>query len=88
MWAYKVDIHNYFNSIPIPDLMPVLSRILGDDPELYSFFENLLSDDRALFGEDVIREERGVMAGTPTAPFLANVYSRERVSYMRDTPMT
>ncbi len=77
MWAYKVDIHNYFNSIPIPDLMPVLSRILGDDPELYSFFENLLSDDRALYGEDVIREERGVMAGTPTAPFLANVYLME-----------
>ena len=77
MWAYKVDIHNYFNSIPIPDLLPILCRILEDDHELYSFFENLLSDDRALSGDDMVREERGVMAGTPTAPFLANVYLME-----------
>ena len=77
LWAYKVDIHDYFNSISIPILMPILKDVLGDDPELYSFFGRLLEDDRALSGGAVIRENRGVMAGTPTAPFLADVYLME-----------
>ena len=77
LWAYKVDIHDYFNSISIPILLPILSRIFIDDPRLYSFFEKLLSDDRTYSGEKLVREKRGVMAGTPTAPFLANVYLME-----------
>ena len=77
MWAYKVDIHNYFNSISIPILMPILKDLLRDDPELCAFFERLLSDDRSLSGETLIRENRGVMAGVPTAPFLADVYLME-----------
>ena len=77
LWAYKVDIHDYFNSISIPILMPILKDVLKDDPELYSFFERLLEDDRSLSGNTVIRENRGVMAGTPTAPFLADVYLME-----------
>lgn len=74
LWAYKLDIHNYFNSIPIPKLLPMLQGVLADDPLLYSFFETLLSDDRVLSGEEVICESHGIMAGTPTSPFLANVY--------------
>ena len=77
MWAYKLDIHNYFNSIPIPRLLPILRELLSDDPQLYAFFERLLSDDRALRGGEIVREPRGVMAGTPTAPFLADVYLME-----------
>jgi len=77
MWAYKLDIHNYFNSISIPILLPILRELLADDPPLYRFFEQLLSDDRALAGGTVVREQRGVMAGTPTAPFLADVYLME-----------
>ena len=77
MWAYKVDIHNYFNSIPVSSLLPILSDLLADDPALYSFFERMLSDDRALNGETLVHENRGVMAGTPTAPFLADVYLME-----------
>ena len=81
LWAYKVDIHDYFNSISIPVLLPILSGIFKEDPQLYSFFERLLSDDRAMSGGEVIRERRGVMAGTPTAPFLANVYLMEADHY-------
>ena len=77
MWAYKLDIHDYFNSISIPLLLPMLRGLLADDPDLYRFFERLLSDDRALCGEALVREPRGVMAGTPTAPFLADVYLME-----------
>ena len=77
MWAYKLDIHNYFNSISITQLLPILSEVLADDPPLYAFFEQLLTDGRALSGGEIIKETRGVMAGTPTSPFLANIYLRE-----------
>jgi hypothetical protein len=77
MWAYKLDIHNYFNTIPIPQLLPILSEVLADDPPLYAFFEQLLTDGRALSDGEIIHEARGVMAGTPTSPFLANIYLRE-----------
>ena len=77
MWAYKLDIHNYFNSISVPLLLPILREVLADDLLLYTFFERLLTDGRALSNGDIVREERGVMAGTPTSPFLANVYLRE-----------
>ena len=77
MWAYKTDIHDYFNSIPIPRLLPILKGMMSDDPALYSFFERMLSDDRATVDGEVVRGRRGVMAGTPTAPFLADVYLME-----------
>lgn len=77
MWAYKLDIHDYFNSISIPVLLPILQELLADDPDLYRFFERMLTDDRALSGGELVRGPRGVMAGTPTAPFLADVYLME-----------
>ena len=74
MWAYKLDIHDYFNSISIPILLPKLRELFSDDPQLYGFFERMLIDGRALADGEVVRENRGVMAGTPTSPFLADVY--------------
>ena len=74
MWAYKVDIHNYFNSIPIDLLMPMLAELLADDLPLYHFLDQMLTDDRVVFNDQVIEEQHGVMAGTPTSPFLANVF--------------
>ncbi len=84
MWAYKLDIHNYFNSISIPLLLPVLKEVLADDEPLYRFFEAMLDDDRALADGEIIHEQRGVMAGTPTAPFLADVYLMEVDRYFED----
>jgi hypothetical protein len=85
MWAYKLDIHNYFNSISIPLLLPILSEVLADDPSLYAFFERMLTDGRARVGDEIISEERGVMAGTPTSPFLANIYLREVDHHFAET---
>ena len=77
MWAYKLDIHDYFNSIDIGILLPMLKEMLTDDPPLYSFFEKLLTTNLAISNGQVIEEHHGVMAGTPTAPFLADVYLKE-----------
>ena len=77
MWAYKLDIHDYFNSISIDILLPMLAELMADDPPLYRFFEKMLTDNRAICNGETIHESRGVMAGTPTAPFLADVYLKE-----------
>ncbi len=74
MYAYKLDIRNYFNSIDATLLLSDLKRLLADDQALYDFFFAMLTADTALYEGSVIEEKRGVMAGTPTSPFLANVY--------------
>ena len=84
MWAYKLDIHDYFNSISIDILLPMLEEIMSDDPLLYRFFENMLSDNRVVSGGETILESHGVMAGVPTAPFLADVYLKEVDRHFHD----
>ena len=74
MYSYKLDISNYFNSIDVPTLLPLLKELLSDDQTLYSLLESLLSDPRAIENGDVICEEKGVMAGLPISVFLANLY--------------
>ena len=74
LYSYKLDISNYFNSIDIPTLLPILRDLFSDDPQLYGFFEQYLSDQRVIEGGVVVCEQKGVMAGMPTAVFLANVY--------------
>ena len=54
-----------------------LKDLLADDPPLYAFFERMLTDDRALVDGTIVHEPHGVMAGTPTSPFLADVYLME-----------
>ena len=72
--SYKLDISNYFNSIDVPTLLPVLKELFADDSSLYSLFEQLLSDPRAIDNGDIICEKKGVMAGLPTSVFFANLY--------------
>lgn len=84
LWTCKMDISNYFNSISVPLLLEQLSGVLADDPELYRFFERMLSDERAEHEGEIVHEPRGVMAGVPTASFLANVYLMEMDHYFHD----
>jgi len=77
MWGYKLDIHNYFNTISIPILLPILQKLTEDDPLLYNFFEQLLNNNQAYFEGQIVEESRGAMAGTPISPFLANIYLTE-----------
>ena len=74
MYGYKTDIHNYFNSIEIDKLIPRLKLLLCDDPQMYYFLKEILSDRRVLWEGQVIFEDKGAMAGTPISPFIANFY--------------
>ena len=90
-WAYKVDIHNYFNSVPVPRLIPKLETAVADDPELLRFLRRLLEEPEVLEKGQPVTEEKGIMAGTPIASFYANLYladldeafEREGIPYAR-----
>ncbi|MBR1520292.1 MAG: hypothetical protein IJ635_03545 [Bacteroidaceae bacterium] len=84
MWAYKLDIHDYFNSISIEVLLPILAEVLSGDVPLYRFFEKMLTDNRVVYNGETMLESHGVMAGTPTSPFLADVYLKEVDRYFSD----
>ena len=77
MYSYKVDISNYFNSIPVDAMCGMLKNVLAGDNEVYDLLERLLTDRRVRDKGEIIAEEKGVMAGSPFAVFLANVYLME-----------
>ncbi len=77
-YCLKVDIQNYFNSVDVALLLEKLIFLKEEDVALYRLFEKLLLSGKCYeesgAGRQLITEHRGVMAGTPIAPFLANVY--------------
>lgn len=74
-YVYKVDIHDYFNSVDVGRLLPTLKGIMADEPETYSFIARLLEDPRATLPDGgVVTGKKGIMAGVPVSSFLANVY--------------
>ena len=74
-YVYKVDIENYFNSVDIEKLLPMLKEIMKDNEEIYSFIKNLLTDMRVkLASGEITDEQKGIMAGVPISSFLANVF--------------
>ena len=76
MYSYKVDIHDYFNSVPVSRLLPMLADALSDDPALYGFLSSLLCEEYVLERGVPLKEQKGIMAGTPVASFYANLYLR------------
>ena len=73
-YSYKLDVRNYFNSIDIELLMPIIKELLSDDLPLYDFLKQQLSNPRVYDDGDLVEEKKGVMAGMPYAVFLANVF--------------
>lgn len=77
-YCLKVDIQDYFNSIDVALLLEKLLFLKEEDTALYRLLDKLLQSDQCYeeSGAErrLITEHRGVMAGTPIAPFLANVY--------------
>ena len=65
---------NYFNSVNIDILSPLLKDAMKDEPELSNYLLMLLKDDRVYENGLLIREQKGIMAGVPTASFYADLY--------------
>ncbi len=80
MYGYKVDISNYFNSINVDILLKNLKTDLTDTC-LYSLLSSILQNKKVKYKDEILSEEKGAMAGTPTSAFLANYYIKEIDEY-------
>jgi hypothetical protein len=73
----RLDVSDYFNSIDPARLLRTLPARLADDEPLRRLLEATLLDDRVVRGGEVVTvAQKGVMAGTPLAPVLSNLYLR------------
>ncbi len=84
MYCCKMDVSNYFNSIKTEYLLPMLCEVFKAEPELYRFFEDMLTADAARENGIIISEQRGAMAGTPVSAFFANIYLGELDRYFAE----
>lgn len=83
VYCYKVDIHNYFNSMNTDILLQKLERVI-DDPSLMWFFRNIITRKKCIFEGKEIFEDMGGMAGIPISAFFANVYLMDMDKYFWD----
>ncbi len=84
MYSYKVDISNYFNSVPVGLLLDDLAAVTAEDPALFGFLRGLLAEPCALENGTPVTEQKGIMAGTPLSAFYANLFLRELDAYFHD----
>ena len=84
LYSYKIDVSDYFNSIPVDKLCSILDRTVTDDDKLLAFMKALLTEERVISGDDIICEQKGIMAGTPIASFYANLYLKDLDEWFSD----
>ncbi|MBE6150276.1 MAG: hypothetical protein E7162_00450 [Firmicutes bacterium] len=82
-YGYKLDIENYFNSVDTKILLKDLKKDL-DDQKLYKLFKLLLENKQIIYKDEIINEEKGIMAGVPISSFLANYYLKDMDKYFYD----
>lgn len=76
-YSYKLDVSDYFNSIPVSRLLPMVKNVLKNDERLYGFIRSVLEFPYAIYDGEPDASDRGVMAGVPISGFLANLYLSE-----------
>lgn len=76
-YVYKVDIHDYFNSIDPARIVPMVRNALAEEPLLCSLITGILENPLVYQGDELIAERKGIMAGVPVSAFLANLFLSE-----------
>jgi RNA-directed DNA polymerase len=72
-----LDVRDFFNSVPVEPLLASLPATVVDDEPLFRLLATTLREQRVRKGDDVVVEpHKGLMAGTPLAPLLSNLYLR------------
>lgn len=84
MYSYKIDIHDYFNSIDIEILLPLLKEVLEKEKQLYTFLKVILKSPYVEKDGKILKVQKGIMAGVPIASFLANLYLHEMDNYFAE----
>ncbi len=77
LYSYKIDVSDYFNSIPVDRICAILDETIKDDDKLLNLMKTLLCEERVISGDNIITEKKGIMAGTPIASFYANLYLKD-----------
>lgn len=77
LYSYKIDVSNYFNSIPVDLICEELDKTITDDLPLLNFMKSLLCEPYVLFEGEKITEQKGIMANSPIASFYANLYLKD-----------
>ena len=83
MYSYKIDVSDYFNSIPVDKLCGLLDGTITDDERLLAFMKALLCEKKAIYENKTVTEQKGIMAGTPIASFYANLYLKDLDEYFK-----
>ncbi len=74
-YVYKLDIHDYFNSVDVERIIPLIERAIGaDQPGLCAFLKDFLRNPYVIDAGRVIEDRKGIMAGNSLSSFLANLY--------------
>ena len=84
MYSYKIDVSDYFNSIPVDKLCKILDETVTDDDRLLAFMKALLCEEKVLYEKEIVTEQKGIMAGTPIASFYANLYLKDLDEHFKD----
>jgi hypothetical protein len=71
----KLDIHNYFNSVKPDSFFRELPDEIRMDKPLFNLLRQMLLSTKVIFKNELTEaEQKGLMAGTPLAPLLSNLY--------------
>ena len=84
LFACKADISDYFNSVPVEKLLPMLEEVLAGDERTFRFLSGLLTEPGVIEGGQVITERKGIMAGTPVSAFCADIYLMDIDRYFEE----
>ena len=88
LYSYKIDVSDYFNSIPVGRICDILDDTITDDVDLLNFMKALLCEKNVISNDELICEKKGIMAGTPIASFYANLYLRDLDEYFSGRGIT
>ena len=76
-YSYKVDIHDYFNSVDTNQMTALLDKFVCDDKPLNGFLKELLTQPYCTKDGQQVVCKKGIMAGVPVSGFLANLFLKD-----------
>lgn len=76
-YCYKADIHDYFNSVNTEEILQMLRKFLPEEPRLIRLFQMMFQNPYVRKNGQLVEMKKGIMAGVPTAGFLADLYLME-----------
>ncbi len=86
--VFKTDIKNFFNSINIEDFLSSLPTQISDNKDVMFVLRSVLLNNKVIYNNNIITVKKGLMAGSPIAPFLSNLYLYDIDQYFANQQIT